>query len=389
MLFCYSPDKLKSSTFHVVVEFKAFEDVDGTKYVDLVPKDWLTNNFDQGWVCLYPDEDEYYLVNGFTKNFNPPEPYWESFPVDILKESSSYIRGMSRLKRSFGDCKFLSSSDTSSSETTSGNVPENVKVYDDSEVEDELDGIPVPPLALRPGTLTSVNRNNPRQPVDQSRQGSSLSQFHRESPVNQLSQDSPSNQLHRGSSVNDRLHQNSPSEQLYQGSSTNLPGRDSSSNQLCRDLSMTQLGQNLSPDHLHRGSLVREPGRQLSTEMMFQEPRNQMTQFQEELLIQVRQEMQQITSNFKYYVKQIEETMKTNQLQNHVYSTIGETTTTEAREIFLFRKVKHLIKFNDTLTSKQSKDKLKSLFALATTGSQNPKDDIHSILLMLMTHKVQ
>lgn len=107
-----------------------------------------------------------------------------------------------------------------------------------------------------------------------------------------------------------------------------------------------------------------------------------------EKLVQTQPNFQSFVRDFKYYTRQVDEAMKSQQLQNNVYATI-ENTSSQANQDFPFKKTKDLQNFDKTLENQANKDRLKSLFALATTGSIDPQADIQNLLSILISKSVQ
>lgn len=126
---------LKDTTTHVVVAFKAFENFDNEKSVDLVPKNWIRFDPDYGWQSFFPEEDEYDLLDEYVKSNKEHHAHWEQYPIEILKGAKSYESGKRRMERSYADSSIVHGSSDSGVDGSHRDL-ETVETMDDSAVEE-------------------------------------------------------------------------------------------------------------------------------------------------------------------------------------------------------------------------------------------------------------
>ena len=81
---------LQEDTAHVAVVFLG-ENGKKTKYVDLVPRSWLTTS-NRKIKCYYSNESEYpFLDEWVSKSKESDRNNWQQFEVNIVKEARKYI----------------------------------------------------------------------------------------------------------------------------------------------------------------------------------------------------------------------------------------------------------------------------------------------------------
>lgn len=81
--------------------------------------------------------------------------------------------------------------------------------------------------------------------------------------------------------------------------------------------------------------------------------------------------------------------MKTNQLQHHIFASIGSTAAKNEVDLFPLKKVRDLKALDKMLDNPACQKRLQATFALATTGSRDAKTDIRTILAMMLSKKIQ
>ncbi|KAJ8666810.1 hypothetical protein QAD02_008472 [Eretmocerus hayati] len=125
----------RESTTHLVVIFLDYTRPDGQRAVELMPVGWWHQVAGVDF-CSYPPDRDIHHVPKWVEEEKSPEDGWIAWKVKVIKQAKNHEQGLRRLKKSYTQEEFSSSTDEVAAEIPV--TESDISILNDDQMLDEL-----------------------------------------------------------------------------------------------------------------------------------------------------------------------------------------------------------------------------------------------------------